>query len=76
MRVARRVLEDGESRMMMAPGLPCRVSLVAFGGSDEHTAGAGVHVVGLQRCAKVIEERMASAWDLLGGLHFEDPLLG
>lgn len=76
MDVARRVLEDGEARMMMALGLACRVRLVAFGGSGQQTAGPGVHIVSLQRCASVIEERMETAWNLLGGLHFEDPILG
>ncbi len=62
--------------MMMAAELPCRIRLVAFAGSGENTAGAGVHVVNLQHCMETIEQRMVWAWDLLGGLHFEDPVLG
>lgn len=76
MHVVRRVLEYGETHTPMAPGLPCRVRVVAFGGSGEQPPAVGVHIVSLARCAKVIEERMDAAWDLVGALHFEDPVLG
>ena len=76
MDTARRVLEHGETRTTMAPGLPCRLRLVAFGGSSEQALGSGVHVVSLARCANVIEGRMDAARNLVGALHFEDPVLG
>lgn len=76
MDTARRVLEHGETRTTMAPGLPCRVRLVAFGGSGEQSPDSGAHVVSLSRCAKAIEDRMHAALDLVGALHFEDPVLG
>lgn len=44
-------------------------------GAREPTAGFGVHIVGLQRCATFVEQRMQPAWDLRGGLHIDYPVL-
>lgn len=67
---------DGETHLTMAPGLPCRVRLVAFGGSVAAAHGGGVRVISLVHCIQFIERRGKAAWDLVGGLHFEDPMLG
>ena len=74
--VARRILQDGEARLAMAPGVPCRVRLATFGGYGPGTAQAGILNVTLQQCTAVVEARMKAASDLVGGLHFEDPVLG
>lgn len=54
----------------------CRVRLVAFGGSVAAAHGGGVRVISLVHCIQFIERRGKAAWDLVGGLHFEDPMLG
>ena len=66
---------DGETHLTMAPGLPCRVRLVAFGSSVAAAHGGGVRVISLEHCIQFSERRMKAAWYLVGGLHFEDPML-
>lgn len=61
--------------MFMAPELTCQVRLLAFAGYGER-AMPGVRALSLKHCAEVIGARLRAAEELLGGLHFEDPVLG
>ena len=71
---ARAVAERGAQEMAMPGRVPCRVRLVAFGGTG--VAGKrGVRTVPLAHCVAFVRARLRDSRDVLAGAQFKDPVL-